>query len=223
MIPVDDENPASIFPFVNWLLILACVGVFLWQFVTGPEESSRLVTVYGFTPAKILDGKGYYTVITSMFLHGGFLHLAGNMLYLYIFGDNVEDMCGHLRYLVFYLLSGVIASVVFMFSAWDSTLPAVGASGAISGVLGAYVLLFPKARIKTVIAVGIFIRLVRVPAFVMIGLWFLYQLLLGFAAVETGVAYWAHIGGFLAGLALGRPFASRRKRHPIYQRPRYPG
>jgi len=221
MIPVDDENPASLFPYVNWLLILASVGVFIWEFLATPEEFNRLILVYGFIPARISAGEGYYTFITSIFLHGGLLHLGGNMLYLYIFGDNIEDMCGHLRYLVFYLLSGVIASVIFMLSAWDSTVPAVGASGAISGVLGAYVLLFPRARIKTIVPIGIFIRLVRVPAFVMIGLWFVYQLLLGFAAIETGIAYWAHIGGFVAGLILARPFASRRRRHPLYKRPTY--
>ncbi|MEM2905564.1 MAG: rhomboid family intramembrane serine protease [Candidatus Bathyarchaeia archaeon] len=218
MIPVDDENPASIRPIVNWLLILASVGVFLWQFLAAPEEFVRILLVYGFTPARILAGQGYYTFLTSMFLHGGLLHLGGNMLYLYIFGDNVEDMCGHLRYLAFYLLSGIVASLAYMFSAWDSPVPAVGASGAISGVLGAYMLLFPKVRIKTLVPVGLFMRFFRVPAFVMIGLWFIYQLLLAFAAFETGIAYWAHIGGFAAGLLLGRPFASRRRRHPLYQR-----
>jgi len=155
-------------------------------------------------------------LITSMFLHGGLLHLFGNMLYLYIFGDNIEDMCGHLSFFVFYIFSGILASSAFALTAWGSKVPAVGASGAISGVLGGYIVLFPKVRIKTAVTLGWFIRLINVPAYVMIGFWFAYQFLLALVTVETGVAYWAHVGGFAAGAALVKVFARRKKYHPMY-------
>jgi len=155
-------------------------------------------------------------LITSMFLHGGLLHLFGNMLYLYIFGDNIEDMCGHLSFFVFYILSGILASLAFALTAWGSKVPAVGASGAISGVLGGYIVLFPKVRIRTAVTLGWFIRLINVPAYVMIGFWFAYQFLLALATVETGVAYWAHVGGFAAGAALVKVFARRKRYHPMY-------
>lgn len=213
MFPVKDENPSSITPVVTWLLIVSCVSIFVWQFA---GDFDRIILGYGFTPARIANGEGYYTLITSMFLHGGILHLFGNMLYLYIFGDNVEDMCGHLSFFVFYMLSGVLASLVFALTSWGSTVPAVGASGAISGVLGGYMVLFPKVRIKTAVTLGWFIRLIYVPAYVMIGLWFGYQFLLALLAVETGTAYWAHIGGFAAGVALVKVFARRKRYHPMY-------
>jgi len=155
-------------------------------------------------------------LITSMFLHGGLLHLFGNMLYLYIFGDNIEDMCGHLPFFLFYTVSGITASLAFALTAWGSTVPAVGASGAISGVLGGYMILFPKVRIKTAVTLGWFIRLIYVPAYLMIGMWFAYQFLLALLAVETGVAYWAHIGGFAAGVVLVKVFARRKRYHPMY-------
>ena len=213
MLPVKDENPSSITPVVTWLIVASCVLVFIWQ-IAG--DFNTIVFDYGFTPARIANGEGYYTLITSMFLHGGLLHLFGNMLYLYIFGDNIEDMCGHLSFLVFYMLSGILASLAFALTAWGSTAPAVGASGAISGVLGGYIVLFPKVRIKTAVALGWFIRLIYVPAYVMIGIWFAYQFLLALVAVETGVAYWAHIGGFAAGVALVKVFARRKRYHPMY-------
>ena len=134
----------------------------------------------------------------------------GNMLFLFIFGDNIEDRYGHLRYLIFYLVCGVLASGIWMFTELNGVFPAVGASGAISGVLGAYFILYPQARIRTLMTFGIFIRVVRVPAWIMIGFWFLYQLMLGFLPYNTGVAYWAHIGGFIIGLVLS-PFIKVRK------------
>lgn len=213
MLPVKDENPLSITPIVTWLLVALCVLVFVWQ-IAGDFDT--IILDYGFTPARIANGEGYYTLITSMFLHGGLLHLFGNMLYLYIFGDNIEDMCGHVSFFVFYMLSGILASLAFALTAWSSTVPAVGASGAISGVLGGYMVLFPRVRIKTAVTLGWFIKLIYVPAYVMIGFWFAYQFLLALAAVETGVAYWAHIGGFAAGVVLVKVFARRKRYHPMY-------
>jgi len=213
LLPVKDENPLSITPIVTWLLVALCVLVFVWQ-IAGDFDT--IILDYGFTPARIANGEGYYTLITSMFLHGGLLHLFGNMLYLYIFGDNIEDMCGHVSFFVFYMLSGILASLAFALTAWSSTVPAVGASGAISGVLGGYMVLFPRVRIKTAVTLGWFIKLIYVPAYVMIGFWFAYQFLLALAAVETGVAYWAHIGGFAAGVVLVKVFARRKRYHPMY-------
>ena len=173
--------------------------------------------MYGLIPAKVTGGEGYLTFLTSMFLHGGLLHLGGNMLYLYIFGDNIEDMCGHVSYLTFYVLCGIFASILQILSALNSNTPAVGASGAISGVLGAYVLLFPKAKILTAIYFGFLIRILYLPAYVLIGLWFLYQFILALIGLETGVAYWAHIGGFAAGLVLAKTCARRKHYHPLHE------
>lgn len=177
-----------------------------------------IINGYGFVPTRFIEGKSYYALITSMFLHGGMMHLSGNMLFLYIFGDNVEDMCGRSSYLSFYLLSGVGATLTHLVFNLGSKIPSVGASGAISGILGAYILLFPSARILTAVPFGWFVRLVYVPAYVMIGLWFLYQFLLAFLSVEAGVAYWAHIGGFVSGLLLIRLFAKRKREHPLIRR-----
>jgi len=218
LIPLRDENPSSITPLVNWGIVASCIAVFLWQMYSGENQYASIIYKYGFIPENLLDPSFSYTLITSMFLHGGLLHLGGNMLYLYIFGDNVEDMCGHTSYLAFYLVCGVLASFAFYLSDPASNVPAIGASGAISGVLGAYVLLFPRARILTAVPIGPFIRVIHIPAFIMIGFWFVYQFLLAFLALETGVAYWAHIGGFVAGLALGKIFARKRRAHPLYTR-----
>jgi membrane associated rhomboid family serine protease len=189
----------------------------------GSQRYESTIQTYGFVPALVQKNSDqYYRFITSMFLHGGLIHLGGNMLYLYIFGDNLEDMCGHLSYLIFYLICGISASLLFMASAWDSTMPAIGASGAISGVLSGYVILFPKVRVMTAIPVGFFIRVVHVPAFVMISLWFVYQFLLAITGAETTVAYWAHVGGFLAGLVFVRVFARRKHYHPLYYKAAFP-
>ncbi len=223
MIPLRDENPNHIMPIINWAIIVVCVSVFIWQVLGGSERYESIIETYGFVPALVRNNSDhYYMFITSMFLHGGLIHLGGNMLYLYIFGDNLEDMCGHLSYLIFYLVCGISASLLFMASAWNSTMPAIGASGAISGVLAGYVILFPKVRVMTAIPIGFFIRVVHVPAFVMIGLWFVYQFLLAIIGAETGVAYWAHIGGFLAGLVFVKMFARRKHYHPLYYRAAFP-
>jgi membrane associated rhomboid family serine protease len=156
------------------------------------------------------------TLVTSMFLHGGWLHLGGNMLYLWVFGDNVEDKLGHMRYLSFYLICGIAASLLHIYIEPTSTMPSLGASGAISGVLGAYIVMFPKARVLTLIPIFIFIQITELPAYIILGFWFILQFLNGMLSVKYalassgGVAWWAHIGGFVAGLILVVPFRKYR-------------
>ncbi len=219
MIPVKDENPTRRVPYVNWALILINIGVFLYTLLNGSLGDqncgpNNTICSYGLVPAEIATGMGLVTLLTSMFLHGGFLHIGGNLLYLYIFGDNVEDLAGHAGYLAFYLTTGIVGSLAHVASDPSSTIVTIGASGAISGVLGAYVRRFPSARVRAIVYYGFFVRLTRVPALVLIGFWFVYQLLLAFLDVEGGVAYFAHIGGFAAGLLLAgllRSPASQRE------------
>jgi membrane associated rhomboid family serine protease len=207
-IPLRDENPSGRFAFVNVSLILANIGVFLYQLTLAPYSFQTFVTANAMVPARIpavLSGHGsfeaaFLPLVTSMFLHAGVAHIAGNMLFLWIFGDNVEAAFGHLRYLLFYFVCGVGAGLMHIAFNLNSHIPALGASGAISGVLGAYIVLEPRNRILTLI----FIFLVRVPAVVVLGLWFVLQFLSGIGSLGTsvngGVAVWAHIGGFLLGL-----------------------
>ena len=209
MIPIGDENPSRIIPFINWGLIIACVAAFIWQTSSGVSFFESTLFEFGIVPQKILSGEARYSIVTNIFLHGGWSHLLGNMLFLFIFGDNIEDRLGHIRYIIFYLVCGVTASIIWMATALNSPYPAVGASGAISGVLGAYFVLYPRARIKTLMSFGYFIRVTRVPAWVMIGMWFVYQLLLAFIPLNTGVAYWAHVGGFVVGWIIARLFKPR--------------
>jgi membrane associated rhomboid family serine protease len=216
MLPLGDENPTRLKPIVNWTIIIASILAFLWQTSRGEPYFIYTLYNYGLVPARITSGSGLHTFITSIFLHGGWSHLLGNMLFLAIFGDNIEDCCGHLRYLAFYLATGIAASAFWMLTTWGANFPAVGASGAISGVLGAYFILYPNAKIRTLIGVGLFMRIIRIPAYMMIGLWFLYQLLLASFPLNTGVAYTAHIGGFLAGMALSRLIKPKLRRRQVY-------
>ena len=216
MLPLGDENPTRIKPVVNWTIIAASILAFIWQTSMGETHFASTLYNYGLVPARILAGGGLHTLVTNIFLHGGWTHLLGNMLFLAVFGDNIEDCCGHLRFLAFYLTSGVAASALWMLTAWGSRFPAVGASGAISGVLGAYFVLYPQARIRTLIGVGLLIRVVRVPAYAMIGLWFLYQLALAALPLNTGFAYTAHIGGFIVGIALSRAIRPKLRRRQVY-------
>ncbi|MEJ2514865.1 MAG: rhomboid family intramembrane serine protease [Gammaproteobacteria bacterium] len=214
MIPIRDENPVTLAPVVNWALLGACVVVFLWQMSLGAGGFNRAVFAFGVIPA-VLSGQAELapqlavippaaTVVSSMFLHGGFLHLAGNMLYLWIFGDNVEDRMGHVRYVVFYVACGVAAVFAQVLPDMDSRIPMIGASGAISGVLGAYLYLYPRARVLVVVPIGFILRTMRMPASWVLGLWFLIQLISSLFASqgEGGVAFRAHLGGFVAGLVL---------------------
>jgi membrane associated rhomboid family serine protease len=216
MIPIGDENPSSIRPVVTWGIIALNVIAFIWE-VSGDEARYlSIVSTYGFIPALILMKQTYYMFLTSMFLHSDIIHLGGNMLYLFIFGDNVEDSCGHISYAIFYLISGVIASLLFMLFTEDYSVPAIGASGAISGVLGGYLILFPTARVRTIVLYGWFARIIRIPAYALIGFWFIYQFLFALSFARTGVAYWAHVGGFAAGILIIKLFAKRRDRSPTY-------
>jgi membrane associated rhomboid family serine protease len=216
MIPISDDNPARLRPVVTVGLILACVAVYVWQVRHG-EDASWIYNTYGFIPSSLMSpqyewfvssgGSGVSataTIFTSMFLHGGVLHLAGNMLYLWIFGNNIEDALGHVRFVLFYLVSGVAAALAMAFMDPASTMPMVGASGAISGVLGAYMLLYPRARVTVLVPLLIILYPFRLSAVWVVGAWFAMQLLS--ATISTpgspGVAWWAHVGGFLAGMAL---------------------
>lgn len=223
MIPLHDDNPTRIFPFLTVAIIAACVLVYLWQASLGPQGYEAAVYRLGVIPAVLLDKVQLppqlalippaATILTSMFVHGGFLHLAGNMLYLWIFGNNIEDAMGHPRFAVFYVLCGVAAVFGQVLQNPDSELPMVGASGAISGVLGAYLLLYPRARILVLIPLGFMMQLVRLPAGWVLGIWFLIQILSSsVSGDEAGVAWYAHIGGFVAGMALIPLFKSRSVR-----------
>lgn len=213
MFPIRDHNPSGRTPYVTYLLIAINVLVFLSY--VGLFDDFRglnmLFARFAAIPARITDGSGYETLVTSMFLHGGWLHLAGNMLFLYIFGDNVEDEMGHLPFLGFYLASGVLAGLIHVISDPYSGVPTVGASGAIAGVMGGYLLLFPKARVDILLILIVFIRIFPIPAWIMLAVWFGMQFI-GVAGdtEEGGVAYWAHAGGFLVGFVLTIPLWIKR-------------
>ena len=214
MIPIRDHNPTTRQPYVTITLIVICVLAFVWQLSAGPSEGERIVRQFGFIPASLFGDEGLLsgdndfvvavsTLFTSMFLHGGFMHLAGNMLYLWIFGNNIEDVCGHGRYLAFYLICGIAAALAQAVPDPTSAIPMIGASGAISGVLGAYLLLFPKVKVQVIIPIGFFMMR-TLPAGWLLGIWIAFQVFSGFAAgvATSGVAWWAHVGGFVAGMAL---------------------
>ncbi len=210
MIPIADESPKGYVPFVNYAIITANILVFFfWE-----QTTETFFQIYGLIPARFLayplDAHNYVTIFTSMFMHGGFFHLFGNMLYLWIFGDNIEYTVGHFRYLIFYFTVGISAALFQTLAFPDSTVPMVGASGAISGVLGAYLVKFPTNRISILFFFFFIIRIFKVPAAIVLSLWFFFQLWNGFfnftAQSPEGVAWFAHIGGFLAGFVLIKLF-----------------
>jgi membrane associated rhomboid family serine protease len=233
MIPISDAMTRRSFPLVNLLLIVANILVFVVYELGQPSERAldQFIRAAGVVPVEVVSGRDvpplaplgsiYTTLLTSMFLHGGFLHLGGNMLYLWVFGDNVEDTLGHVPYLVFYLLCGVLAGLAHIALNLHSNIPSIGASGAIAGVLGGYLVLFPHASIRTLIFLGPFITMPRVSAILLIGFWFVMQLFSGLASLgveseqTSGVAVWAHVGGFVAGFVLVRFF---RTGSPSYAR-----
>ncbi|MEW5945325.1 MAG: rhomboid family intramembrane serine protease [bacterium] len=229
MIPLRDDIPSSRFPFVNTAIIVLCVLGFLYEVSLGPG-AGRLVFAYGAIPLRIFDPGGYGAgarewapqFVTALFLHGGWVHLGGNMLYLWIFGDNVEDRLGHIGYALFYLLCGIIATLSHSLVAPGSQYPLIGASGAIAGVLGAYVVSYPGARVLTVVPFFYFVQFLRVPAVIVLGFWFVLQLLSGAASITAahggGVAWFAHIGGFVAGALLVLIFPDRRRRKRRFRR-----
>ncbi|MDR5684171.1 MAG: rhomboid family intramembrane serine protease [Armatimonadota bacterium] len=216
MIPLRDSEPSRHTPAVMLSILAANVAVFLYT-VSLPNEAAigRLFQTFGLVPARIAGPEPpYYAFVTSMFLHGGWLHLIGNMLYLWIFGNNVEDAMGPLRFATFYMLCGIAAALAQILIDPTSSVPMVGASGAIAGVLGGYLILYPRARILALVPLGFFTQVAEVPALLFLPMWFLLQLLYGVASlgVQTqggGVAFWAHVGGFVAGLILVRLFAHR--------------
>jgi membrane associated rhomboid family serine protease len=229
MFPLRDENPTELVPLVTLLII--ATNVLAWLLLQGAGAGQEFISslcAYGTIPGEITGrippgttvalgpdhvcstgGPTWATVVTSMFMHGGWGHLIGNMWFLWVFGNNIEDSMGHVRFVVFYLLCGAIATAAHVASGPGSGIPTVGASGAISGVMGAYLVLYPSVRVHTMIFLGIFVRIVPVAAWVMLLLWFGYQVLLGSisSAEGGGVAFWAHAGGFLAGVVLIKLFA----------------
>ncbi len=227
MIPLRDDNPTTLKPGITIGLIALCTRVFFWQLSLGvhAEAMSQALGVMPAAlfgkqapPPEFMQVPAVLTVVTSMFLHGGWMHLIGNMLYLWIFGNNVEDAMGHGRFVVFYLVCGVAAVLAQALPAPDSTIPMIGASGAISGVLGAYLLLYPHARVLVLIPFGYFSRMVYLPAMVVLGFWFLLQFISILLADpnQPGVAFGAHAGGFVAGMLLIPLFKRREIRllHP---------
>jgi membrane associated rhomboid family serine protease len=229
MIPLKDENPSNTIPVVNTCLIFANLSVFVYQNFFVPGGADPLILRLGFIPYEIsnavdLNPKNLapvpLTIFTAMFLHGGWLHLLSNMLYLWIFGDNVEDILGHFKYLFFYFMCGIVASLTHGFLNLSSQVPTIGASGAIAGVLGAYMFLFPKARIRTLMILFVFIQVISVPAIILLGYWILIQVLSGItefgSQTQGGIAWFAHVGGFICGFILiimmRKPRARRRTR-----------
>jgi len=215
MIPLRDVIPSRTPPVVTVGLIVANSLVFLYQ-VSLPEAQLQVfVKEFGLVPAEF----ALSSLVTSIFLHGGWLHVVGNMWYLWIFGDNVEDRMGHLRYLAFYLICGIAAGLGHVVIGPDSYLPTIGASGAIAGVMGAYFVLYPRSRILTLIPIIVFIQIIEIPAVFFLAFWFIMQLFSGVGSLAGpnqagGVAFWAHIAGFVAGLALVRPFRRAERLRP---------
>ncbi|MDT8385968.1 MAG: rhomboid family intramembrane serine protease [Thiogranum sp.] len=229
MIPLYDDNPAELPPVVTITFMAVSILVFLWQVSLG-EEMQRVVFSLGMIPASLFGEKSlppelvvvpaWMTLFTSMFMHGGWMHLIGNMLYLWIFGNNVEDAMGHARFILFYLVCGIAAAMAQALPNPGSEIPMIGASGAISGVLGAYLILYPHARVLVVIPLGFILHTMRIPAGFVLGFWFFIQLIssAGATGQQGGVAFGAHIGGFVAGLALIPLFKYRSV--PLFSRGR---
>lgn len=215
MFPIRDHNPSDRTPFVTWALIAINVVVFLSYFPSLASSEAMLMAFYdewALVPAETIKNGEVYTILTSMFLHGGWMHLIGNMLFLYIFGDNMEDLLGHVGFLLFYVASGVAAAAGQILADPASGVPMVGASGAIAGVMGGYLLMFPRARIDVLVIIVFLIKIFTIPAWLMLGIWFALQLVNGLAmdVAGGGVAYWAHAGGFVAGVLLVLPAFLRR-------------
>lgn len=222
MVPLRDDNPIQITPYITYGLIAINIAVFFYEVSLNPQQLEQFFQLYAVVPKELTASLNGYsvnqpvseelTLVTSQFLHGGFLHLAGNMLFLWIFGNNIEDRLGHFKYLSFYLACGLLAALTQWFFSPFSTIPSLGASGAIAGVMGAYIIRFPQAQILTLIPLGFFITTLRIPAIFFLGFWFVQQAFYSFASLQVpanigmesgGIAYWAHAGGFVFGLILG--------------------
>jgi membrane associated rhomboid family serine protease len=220
MFPIRDHNPSGRRPYVTMALVAVNIAVFLAYWLSLRDEVALGWFFYnwGLVPDRVMSGDGLPTLVTSMFLHGGWMHLAGNMLFLWIFGDNLEDAMGHLGFGVFYLASGLCAAALQIGMDPASGVPMVGASGAIAGVMGGYLLLFPKAKVDVLIIFVIFFRVFAIPAWIVLGFWFGVQFLNGANAAADGVAYMAHVGGFVGGVVLTLPAWLRRGGFAFWQR-----
>tara|TARA_B100000945_G_scaffold321326_1_gene335241 strand:+ start:515 stop:1201 length:687 start_codon:yes stop_codon:yes gene_type:complete len=221
MFPIRDTNKTQTFPIVNWIIIVLNILVFYFQINLPTQSVEQIFTSFGIVPVKflIMHPLAPISLLSSQFIHSGWVHIIRNLWVLYIFGDNVEDKLGHLQYLVFYLTCGIIGGVLHIVIQPYSHIPMIGASGAISGVLGAYMLFFPKARILTFVPIFIIPWLVKIPAVIYLGIWFLSQLSDGLSTtssvVNSGIAYWAHLGGFIAGFLLSKHFRKNSKYRKI--------
>jgi len=222
MFPIRDHNPSGCTPYVTYALIALNVGIFLsyWPLFTEPDKLNFFFREWAMIPLLVSEAGTYHTLVTSMFMHGGVMHLLGNMLFLWIFGDNLEDEMGHTGFLLFYIVSGLGAGLAHIMSAPGSPVPTVGASGAIAGVMGGYLLLFPRAQVDVLIIIVFLVRIIAVPAWLMLGLWFGLQLFSGLGAdpLTGGVAYWAHAGGFVIGVVLTFPLFLRHGGPRFWQR-----
>uniref|UniRef100_A0A7V1EI33 Rhomboid family intramembrane serine protease n=1 Tax=candidate division WOR-3 bacterium TaxID=2052148 RepID=A0A7V1EI33_UNCW3 len=222
MIPLKDEIKSSTKPIVTYIILGINIIVYIYEFSLG-QYKEQFIYQFGTIPYELFNPSGigsYLTIFSSMFTHANFMHLAGNMLFLWVFADNVEDLLGHIRFLIFYIVCGIVAVFLHSITTPTSNIPMVGASGAISGVMGAYLIFFPKARILSLIPLGFFMRITYLPSLFFIGIWFLYQFLLGVVSIGMeggGVAYFAHIGGFVAGLLFALPFKKRKKKNFEYE------
>jgi membrane associated rhomboid family serine protease len=233
MFPLKDDNPTTITPVVTLMLIAINMMVFFYQISLEPKTLQVFMYQFGVVPAVVAGGQHLpanvavvpplTTIFTSMFLHGGWMHLIGNMWFLWIFGNNIEEAMGGMRYLLFYLVCGFVASASHIMANPESPIPSIGASGAIAGVLGAYILLYPRARVLTLVFLGFFIRLIYIPAGFVLGVWFILQIFSGSMAGRQdsgGVAFWAHVGGFVAGTVLVGLF--KKRGIPFFNPPHHP-
>lgn len=220
MVPLNDDNPTRITPYITYIFITINVLVFFHQLSLSQPQLNSFFQLYAVVPEQLTASFNgisvgqpvpeWLTLISSQFLHGGFMHIGGNMLFLWVFGNNIEDRLGHFRYVIFYLTCGALAALAQWFFSMQSGVPSLGASGAIAGVMGAYIIRFPRARILTLVPLGFFITTIRIPAVFFLGFWFVQQAISGVASlgvtsdIETGgIAYWAHAGGFVFGVLLG--------------------
>jgi membrane associated rhomboid family serine protease len=216
MIPVGDQDVrGSGRPWVTWALVGLNVIAFIYELTLGPAQLEQFLMAYGVVPAQIISGKNLVSLLTSMFLHGGLIHVISNVLFLAVFGDNVEAILGKVGYLGFYLIGGLLASGAHVAANSGATVPSLGASGAVAAVLGAYVVMFPRSRVRVLVFWGFFVTMTRVAALLFVGIWFITQLFSGVAALGVptaqtgGIAYWAHIGGFIPGVVVGFLFRKR--------------
>lgn len=222
MFPIRDHNPSGRVPYVTYAIIAINIIVFVsYAAVVGNDaQMAFILGNFALVPAELVRGEETYTLITSMFMHAGWMHLAGNMLFLWIFGDNLEDVFGHVGFLIFYLVCGVAADLAHILPDPNSQVPLVGASGAIAGVMGGYLLLFPKAKVDILIIFIVFFRVFSLSAWIVLVIWFGMQLFSGFSTPSEGggVAYWAHAGGFLAGVLFALPFFLKRGGPAFWER-----